>query len=419
MLVNCQMTVTTMIGPELGALMLGFAQSVTGEAVSADTVSFSPALQPLLLFTLSTAPFVIPLLAFNRFVRGTVGPVFITFALLMTLGPILVMDVLAVGLRGVDVRSLLGDSPLRILWPLSFITAGAIASAVLLWLVRRYRQMRLSDQTFLLDALWLSVSICVSVFLLGNEPAFSYLLGLAPFAAYKLVLWYGFRRFVVSDDVLTGARLLFLRVFGSARRSERLFDLLVARWRYAGPVQLISGTDIARSRFEPDEFLDFIVGRFKRRYIRSLADAAVRLAQVEAPPDPDGRYRVHEFFCHADIWQETVVTLMKESDLVAMDLRGFTAERQGCIFELGALVNNVPLERVVLLVDDSTDMPLLRQTLESVWASMAADSRNSSAAAGRVRILDLTVSYARAVRRLMRIGDENEISLAPSRGEQC
>ena len=141
-------------------------------------------------------------------------------------------------------------------------------------------------------------------------------LGVLPFALYKLILWYAFRRFVVSARPLPNARLLFLRVFGSARRSERLFDLLAARWRYAGSVQVISGTDIARSRFEPDEFLDFIAGRFKTRYIENSADVAQRLAQIESRPDPDGRYRVHEFFCRADAWQETVTKLMQESELV-------------------------------------------------------------------------------------------------------
>jgi hypothetical protein len=51
---------------------------------------------------------------------------------------------------------------------------------------------------------------------------------------------------------LRKARLLFLRVFGSPTRSEKLFDLLAARWRYAGSIELIGATDVARGRFEPD-----------------------------------------------------------------------------------------------------------------------------------------------------------------------
>ena len=396
----------TMVGADLRELMLSFARAVTGEAATADTATFGPLTQPTFFYTLSAVPFVIPVLAFNRFIRGTVGPVFITFALLVTLGPLLVMDILIVTIRRFDLEAIFGASPSRILWPVSFAGAVLIAALVLLWTVRLYRRRHLSDQAFLFDALWLSVSICVTVYLLGNKPRFVYLLGLLPFALYKLVTSLGFRCFVAGDTPLSNARLLFLRVFGSARRSEKLFDLLAARWRYAGTVQLISGTDMARSRFEPDEFLDFIAGRFASRYITSVADIERRLAEVETRPDLDGRYRVHEFFCRADMWQPTVVRLMALSELVAMDLRGFTADRHGCAFELAALIDNVPMDRVVLLIDRTTDVQLLRDMIQRLWNSMVAESPNAGTAGAALKMIDLErSSYPRAVRRLMQIGD--------------
>jgi hypothetical protein len=395
-----------MLPPEAAAMVLSSAQLLTGKAATADTFTFPPDTQPPLFFALSTIPWMIPILGFNRLIRGTVGPVFITFALLLVLTPPVVLDLLIARVPASLIRQFVGDSPVRALWTVSFIVAAALACIVLMWVVRRYRHRKMSDQSFLFDALWLSVSVWVCVYLMRNAPGIIYLAGLLPFVLYKLVVWYGLRRFVVSARPLPNARLLFLRVFGSAARSEKLFDLVAARWRYAGSVQLISGTDIARSRFEPDEFLDFIAGRFKTRYIDNSADVAQRLAQIESRPDPDGRYRVHEFFCRADAWQETVTKLMEHSDLVAMDLRGFTSERRGCIFELGALMDHLPLERVVLLTDHTTDVPLLRQALQSLWTGMDPSSPNRQAAAGRVRIIDLTRGYPRAVRRLMQIGDE-------------
>ena len=56
--------------------------------------------------------------------------------------------------------------------------------------------------------------------------------------------------------------------------------------------------------------------------------------------------------------------LMERSDLVAMDLR-VSRQSGGCIFELGALMDHLPLERVVLLIDRTTDVSLLTQTLQS------------------------------------------------------
>jgi hypothetical protein len=69
-------------------------------------------------------------------------------------------------------------------------------------------------------------------------------------------------------------------------------------------------------------------------------------------------------------------------------------------------MDHLPLERVVLLIDRSTDRALLTQTLESVWAGMNPGPPNRQAAAGRVSVIDLTRGYPRAVRRLMQIGEE-------------
>jgi hypothetical protein len=163
---------------------------------------------------------------------------------------------------------------------------------------------------------------------------------------------------------------------------------------------------VARARFEPDEFLDFFSGRLASAYINSPADLDRRLAGLRLRPDPDGRYRVNEFFCRDDTWRETVTRLMAQTDLVAMDLRTFTVKSRGCIFELTALINEVPLERLALLIDKTTDEPFLRQTLADLWRNMNPQSPNARGSVARVRMIDLASGYSAAVHRLLQIGDE-------------
>jgi hypothetical protein len=55
--------------------------------------------------------------------------------------------------------------------------------------------------------------------------------------------------------------------------------------------------------------------------------------------------------------------LVHESDAVLMDLRGFSRDNAGCVFELHELVRLVPLDRVVFVVDRRTDETLLAETL--------------------------------------------------------
>jgi hypothetical protein len=390
-------------------LLLSFASAVTGEQVAATAVTFSPLSQPILFWSLSAAPLLMPVLTFNRFIRATVGPLFILLALMMVLSTFLIVDLFLHTSPGVwlvsHIKERFDNSTYAVLIIISLTLSAVAAWFGLRWIARRYRQMQLSDQTFLFDALWLSVSLWVSVYLMGNAQ-FAYLLGLLPFALYKISVGYGLKRVTARAKSLPKARLLFLRVFGSPSRSEKLFDLLAARWRYAGSIQLISATDVARGRFEPDEFLEFLSGRLASAYINTGTDLDQRLERLDLRTDPDGRYRINEFFCRVDTWQQTVTRLMAQSDLVAMDLRAFTSERRGCIFELGTLIDEVPLHRVALLIDETTDEPLLRQTLSDLWRRINPRSPNAYGGIARLRLIDLSCGYPAAVRRLMQLGDE-------------
>ncbi len=162
---------------------------------------------------------------------------------------------------------------------------------------------------------------------------------------------------------------------------------------------------MARGRFEPDEFLNFLNGRLGEAFISSDADLRQRLAGLNVRPDPDGRYRVNEFFCHANTWKATVRRLMAESDLLIMDLREFASERKGAVFELGAILDEVPLARVVMLIDETTNEPQLRATLAELWQSVHPQSPNLGGVA-RVRMIHLARGYGAVVRRLMQLGDE-------------
>jgi hypothetical protein len=230
-------------------------------------------------------------------------------------------------------------------------------------------------------------------------------LGLGAFAVYKLITWIGLKPLAKAAGRRSPARLLLLRTFGFRRRTERFFDLLGARWRYAGPIQLIAAPDLAGRSIDPDEFMDFLSGRLRHRFIIEPGDLERRFAELDNHPDPDGRYRVNEFFCGNDAWQPAVTRLMANSDLVAMDLRGFSPANQGCLFELQSLIDTVPVARVVLLADASTDAPFLRQTLSECWQRMDAASPNRRAT-DPLTLLETGGRDVAAVAALLAIADQ-------------
>jgi hypothetical protein len=288
---------------------------------------------------------------------------------------------------------------------------GALAAwAVVTWLAGAYRRRRASDQMVTLDVMMLIFVVYLFAFLaiglgLGPENQLYGLLwgaiGLASFAGYKLWTRWRLRSWRQKRPAANPRTLLLLRVFGFDRRTQRLLEDVGERWRYLGPIRLISGPDLAYAALQPHEFFDFLNGRLSRAFVKNRKDLEGRLTEGTLVPDPDGRFRVEEFFCHDDTWRMTVSRLAPDSDAILMDLRGFSPANHGCIFEIKQLLASVPLSRVVFLADASTDVPFLETTLRHTWQTMPADSPNAGPGWHRAHILKASSRHRRTLKTLL------------------
>ena len=107
--------------------------------------------------------------------------------------------------------------------------------------------------------------------------------------------------------------------------------------------------------------MQFATGRTGEAFVQSQAQLDDRLARLDVEADPDGRYRVTEFWRHSNSWQATVIALMTRCDAVVVDVRGLSAERAGVRFELEQLATRQTADRIVLVVDSATtDRDVLR-----------------------------------------------------------
>jgi hypothetical protein len=66
-----------------------------------------------------------------------------------------------------------------------------------------------------------------------------------------------------------------------------------------------------------------------------------------------------------------------KSDAVLMDLRGFTRKNHGCVFELTWVVQQIPLSRIVVLIDATSDYQALEETAQAAWRHLRSDSPNA------------------------------------------
>jgi hypothetical protein len=277
---------------------------------------------------------------------------------------------------------------------------GALGWPLLRAIGRRYEQKKLSDQSIMLDSLWLLFGVVQSIGLAFEGPLWI-LTGPVAFVAYKLVSRIGLAWSTTSSIHPPAKTLLLLRVFALGKRSEQLFDKLRKHWQYTGSISMIAGPDLVTTTIEPHEFLEFLSGHLGRQFVADWQDLERRVENLDQAQDPDGRYRINEFFCHNDTWQMTMERLAATSSAVLMDLRSFSPENQGCIFELGRLVDSVDLRRVVYVVDKTTDYYFLESTLQRLSQSMSPDSPNQSVGSPTVRLFRIERQSERELKALL------------------
>jgi hypothetical protein len=199
------------------------------------------------------------------------------------------------------------------------------------------------------------------------------LTGGAGVASCLTLLWLLRRRWQ-RRKAIPGQRLVLLRVFGSPHKAIGLLELLKDTWLLFGTVDLIVGTDVAAMTVGPVMLEAYLRRRMEAVYLKSTEEVDQRLAGLDRRLQLDGRYPINELYCFANAWQDSVARLVPASDVVLMDLRGFSQSHLGCIFELNQILNLVPLQRIVLLADTSTTAEALQETLQRAWQNVRREA---------------------------------------------
>lgn len=252
--------------------------------------------------------------------------------------------------------------------------SAAVGWRVLLRIARRYGQKRFSEVQLALGTYWglMTLFTLASILFLSFEPKTGGWMEWIVLAG--VVMWLVWRvaqrlalRWAVRHAEPPRAALLLLRVFKPSQRSEAFIDRFLARWRFAAPVWMIAGPDLAGALMEPDEFFAYLRRKLAERYVSDAAQIPQHVAALDSARDPDGRFRVSEMFCANSTWQPAVLALIERAGVIVLDLREYTDSRAGTRYELQQLLSRAPLERVLLLTDEAGDAPLLRAAIDDAW----------------------------------------------------
>jgi hypothetical protein len=256
---------------------------------------------------------------------------------------------------------------------------------------RGYERKSFSDVQLVVDSWWL-IAVFNVVVLAATDLGWSALVGLLAWIAYRAVVEVLLRAWRISPHLQRAPRLLLLRVFGFDRRTEKLFDGVAQRWRFRGTTTLIAGTDLVSRLVDPGDVVRFVGGRLRQQFVQSASDLAEQLRLVDRSRDPDGRFRVNKFFCFDDTWRPTLEALVRSSDVVLMDVRGFSERNRGVQFELQQLVEHALLDKTVFVVDESTDSRLLEASLGARVNLVHAHRRSGAPIGSILRALQASES---------------------------
>ena len=376
-------------------------------AICTFAVSHNPSLRgfalPLAWLIYNGPPSVLLATFLLRPIRA-VGPLVLVFMLMLALGSQLLItladtnDAVLRSFAATGAQVGLGAHGVFLaIIGVGMLVFGVLGWPLLRWLGRRYQAKKFSDQSIIVDALFMMFAFVQAIGFAFIHPWWM-LIGPVAFVGYKTAALFGFG---LPGGAGAPHTLLLLRVYRLGKRSERLFDKLRRHWQPVGSIRMIAGPDLVTSTVEPHEFLEFLSGRLARSFVTGGADLERRIAALDAAADPDGRYRINAFFCRTDTWQMTMQRLAATSDVVLMDLRSFAPANQGCLFELGQLLDIVALARLLLLVDTSTDRLFLEATLQQLWSRLSAGSPNRGLAAPRLRLFRIGAQSEPVLRALL------------------
>jgi hypothetical protein len=177
--------------------------------------------------------------------------------------------------------------------------------------------------------------------------------------------------------------LLLLRVFGSP--AYRDLAQLIGPWLKVGNIVQLEGPDTVAESQELQAAVE--AGNVDQALVNSLSDVEKRMANLSAEPDPALHFRRLTFQCTNAVWQSAIQFVLARVDAVMIDLSDFAFEHQGSAWELGQLLDRVPLRKVTLLVNDSTDLNCLRKILDAAKQTMAPTSPNRSDASARWQLI--------------------------------
>lgn len=158
----------------------------------------------------------------------------------------------------------------------------------------------------------------------------------------------------------------------------------------------------------------------KRKFVSSEALLQKRLEKLDRwPKGYDNTFKEFPVMCYDNTWKQAVDLLVKTSDVILMDLRGFSEANKGCEYEINFLFDHVSAERIVFIAYEDS-IPLIRKTIHETWKTQLETSPNLHAKSPGTLLYIVTKEGTKDIQSLIDILLETAVtSEAVDRSEEA
>jgi hypothetical protein len=138
----------------------------------------------------------------------------------------------------------------------------------------------------------------------------------------------------------------------------------------------------------------------ERNVITSSEVLEAKLAFIERwPRRLSHTFRDEPVVCYDSTWQMAVRKFIQTSQVILMDLRGFTDARKGCKTEVKLLLQMAPLERLTFLVDE--DWSNVKSLLQECWNEVGGNATLNDPSSPEVNIYVATKKNSKDIQGIM------------------
>ena len=181
--------------------------------------------------------------------------------------------------------------------------------------------------------------------------------------------------------------LVALRVFGGGDMSH--FMALTNGWQYLGVRQKLDGPDTVARKF--GNLVTYYARGVESLVVTDREELDAALGGMARQPDLRLRFPFNSMQCNDRTWKEAVDRLLAGADVVVVDLAGLGGDNGGVAYELQRVVDTIDFDRVILLINGSTDLDVLERMLSGAWSGRAPDSPNRALPERGFRLFDTSL----------------------------